>query len=89
MLLLFKRAVFDGLDGSIVESMKGLNILNRSCSCVKAFGFLPHLGDIKAYEDGVRPLNQCYEERVTDGNRNESAKEMHDSEKPWRASWID
>ena len=81
MLLLFEGAVSDGLDGSIIESMKGLNIFSRTCTCIDVLRFLLHLEDTKPYEDNVRPLNQRYEQRVTDGNRNESTKQMHDSER--------
>ena len=81
MLLFFEWTVFDGLHGSIIESMKALNIFEWSCTFVRTFQFPLHIGDIEPYGDGVRSLSQCYDKSITDRNRKESAKEMHDAVK--------
>ena len=85
MVLRFERTVFDGLHGSVIESIKALNILNGSCSCVNTLRGLLHFGDIKTCEDSVRSLNERYDQRIADGNRNESGKKMHDAEWPSRS----
>ena len=66
MVLSLEGTVFDRLNVSVIESMKGLNVLDRSCTCVYTFRFLLHFGDIEAYEDSVCSLNQRYEQGVTD-----------------------
>lgn len=80
MVLRFERTIVDGLHGSIIESIKALNILDGSGSGVNTLRFLLHFGDIKTCEDSVRSLNQRYDQRITYCNRNESAKEIHVAE---------
>ena len=61
MVLGLKRAVSNGLSVSVIEGIEGSNILDRSCTCKNAFSRSLQFGDIKAYEDSVCSLNQCYE----------------------------
>ena len=81
MVFVLKRTVFDRLNVSVIESMKSLNSFDGPCTCVNTFGFLLHFGDIEAYEDSECSLNQRYEQRVTDRNGDESAKNMHGAER--------
>lgn len=60
MVLALEWTVFDRFNVSVIETMKGLNILGRSCTCVNPFRLLLDFGDIKAYEDSVCSLNKRY-----------------------------
>ena len=77
MVFILEWTVFDRLNVFVIESMKALDSFDRSCTCVNNFGFLLHFGDIEAYEDSERSLNQRYEQGVTDRDGDESSENVH------------